>query len=239
MVICDENEQILWKALQHELLGISLDKVFLHRHKKVVLRYVRAPQRRSGFSGSSEAPLTGGAETTKTVQNSSAKRRSLCTGDDAGGKRARTSGERSEDPRLFDAPETAHSKTKNGGIPFRFRDPRITFGPDFDDDLLADFVEQEDQPSLGHTLRNQMRDSYRTLYEDFEPKYEMTIFFESGQNRHDDKLIPGLIHEIETRVVMKLDNLELGQDATLRNLRKMIINEAQKMLDDLEKIKSK
>ncbi|KAI4256062.1 MAG: hypothetical protein L6R42_006417 [Xanthoria sp. 1 TBL-2021] len=84
-----------------------------------------------------------------------------------------------------------------------------------------------------------MRNTYRTLYEDHEPKYEMTIFFESGQNRHDDKLIPGLIHEIETQVVMKLDNLELGQDATLRNLRRMIINKAQKMLDDLEKIKSK
>lgn len=200
-----ESEQILWEALQHGLLGISLDRVFLHRHKKVVSRYVRALKRRSGFSISSEAPLDDGAETKKTAHNSSAKRRSLCNEDDAGGKRARTSGERSEDPRLFDAPE----KTKNGGIPFRFRDPRITLGPDVDDDLLADFLEEEDQPSPGHTLRNQMRTTYRTLYEDYEPKYKMTIF-ESGQNRHDDKLIPGLIHEIETRVVMKLDNLQLG-----------------------------
>lgn len=64
------------------------------------------------------------------------------------------------------------------------------------------------------------------------------IFFETSQNRHDDKMIPGLIHEIENRIVMKLDNLKLGQDATLRNLQKMVINKAQKMLDDLEKIKS-
>ncbi|KAI4272653.1 MAG: hypothetical protein L6R38_006547, partial [Xanthoria sp. 2 TBL-2021] len=164
-----ENERILWEALQHELLGMSLDKVFLHRHKKVVLRYVRALERRSGFAGSSEAPLDDAAETMKTAQNSSAKRRSLCNEDDAGGKRARTSGERSEDPRLFDTPETAHSKTRNGGIPFRFRDPRITFGPDVDDDRLADFIEEEEQPSLGHTLRNQMRNTYRTLFEDYEP----------------------------------------------------------------------
>ncbi|KAL8873689.1 MAG: hypothetical protein Q9198_006985, partial [Flavoplaca austrocitrina] len=59
-----------------------------------------------------------------------------------------------------------------------------------------------------------------------------------GQKVHDEKKISGLIHEIENKVVMKLDNLELSKDEVLRNLRKMIINKAQKMLDDLEKIKA-
>ncbi|KAL8643640.1 MAG: hypothetical protein Q9226_008221, partial [Calogaya cf. arnoldii] len=176
-----ENEDILWEALQYELLGMSLDKACLHRHKKVVLRYVGALERRSGFSGSSGTPIDSGTKT---------------------------------------------------GEP-------TTFGPGVVDDLLADFLEEEEQPSKEHALRSQLRDAYRILYEDYEPQYELTVFFEAGQDKQDSKLVAGLIHDIENRVVMKLDNLELGQDASLRNLRKMIINKAQKMLDDLEKIKGK
>ncbi|KAI4276146.1 MAG: hypothetical protein LQ337_002686 [Flavoplaca oasis] len=232
-----ENEQTLWDALQHELLGISLDKAFLHRHKKVVLRYVRALERRSGFSGDPEAPAVNSlAKMIETVQNSSAKRRSLGDEEESGEKRRRTSGERLDDPQNA-ASQIAHLTTRNGGMPFRFRDPRTIFGPDVDNDLLADFLE-EHQPAQAHTLRDRMRDIYRVLCKDYELKYEMTIFFEAGQKVHDEKKISGLIHEIENNVVMKLDNLELGKDEALRNLRKMMIDKAQKILDDLEKIKA-
>ncbi len=234
-----ENEHVLWDALQHELLGISLDKAFLHRHKKVVLRYVRALERRSGFSGDPEVQVTSLAKMIETAQKSSAKRRSLGDDEDSGEKRRRTSGERLDDPRNADPSQIAHLTTRSGGMPFRFRDPRTTFGPDVDNDLLADFVEEEKQPAQAHTLRDRMRDIYRVLCNDYEPKYEMTIFFETGQEVHDEKAASGLIHEIENKVVMELDDLGLGNDEALRNLRKMMINKAQKMLDDLEKIKSK
>ena len=232
------NEQILWEALEHELLSMSMDKAFLHKHKKVVLRYVRALERRSGFSCSPNAIPSDGASTSGKPQNMSAKRRSLGGEDAIGGKRARVSGE------LLDVdakePDAQASKARQGGIPFRFRDPRITYGPEVDDDLLVDFLEEEEDPqSQGKNLRQRMRDTYRVLCDDYEPRYELTIFLETGHDKRDEKEIVGIIHEIEKTVVMELDNLELGQDTDLRNLRKMIINKAQKMLDDLEKIKMK
>ncbi|KAL8979746.1 MAG: hypothetical protein Q9205_005001 [Flavoplaca limonia] len=233
-----ENEQILWDALRHELLGMSLDKAFLHRHKKVVLRYVRALERRSGFSGDREAPAISLAKMIETAQSSRAKRRSLSDEEDSGEKRRRTSGEGLDDSRNADTSQVAHLTTRSGGMPFRFRDPRKTFGPDVDNDLLADFLEEEKQPAQANTLRDQIRDIYQVLCKDYEAQYEMTIFFEIGQKVHDKKKISGLIHEIENEVVMKLDNLELGKNEVLRNMRKMIINKAQKMLDDLEKIKA-
>ncbi|KAL9626800.1 MAG: hypothetical protein Q9204_007030 [Flavoplaca sp. TL-2023a] len=233
-----ENEHVLWDALQHELLGISLDKAFLHRHKKVVLRYIRALERRSGFSADPEVPVNSLAKMIETAQNSSAKRRSLGSQEDSGPRKRRTSGERSDDPQDSDISPTAHLKTSKEGMPFRFRDPRVAFGSDVDNDLLADFLEEEEQPSQADTVRNRIRDIYRVLCEDYEAVFETTIFFETGQKVHDEKKISGLIHEIENKVVIKLDNLELGKDEVLRNLRKMIINKAQKMLDDLEKIKA-
>ncbi|KAL8643991.1 MAG: hypothetical protein Q9226_007993, partial [Calogaya cf. arnoldii] len=234
---------LAYKTLGHykdKILGSwEFDKAFLHRHKKVVLRYVRALERRSGFSGSSGTPIDSGTKTAETVQNGGAKRRSLCNEDDVGGKRARTFGEPSEDLRHVSPPETAHVTARKGGLPFRYRDPRTNFGPDVDDDLLADFLEEEEHPSKEHSLRNRLRDTYRILSEDYEPKYEMTIFFETAQDKQDSRLVAGLIHDIENPIVVKLDDLELGQDASLRNLRKMITKTAQKMLDDLERIKGK
>ncbi|KAL8671593.1 MAG: hypothetical protein Q9168_003917 [Polycauliona sp. 1 TL-2023] len=231
------NEQILWEALHQELVGMSVDSAMLDRHRNVILRYVRALERRSAFSGSLESTPITAAKSTETVRPNSAKRRSLGGENDAGGKRARTSAISSEDRQHSEAEEAPGAGKR--GTSFRFRDPRTTFGPEVDDDLLSDFLEEEADQSQEASLRTQIRDTYRTLCDDYEPKYEMNIFFRTGSDGHDEKQIAGLIHDIEKKVVMELDNLELGHDACLRNLRKMIIIKAQKMLDDLEKIVSK
>ncbi|KAL8991840.1 MAG: hypothetical protein Q9169_007606 [Polycauliona sp. 2 TL-2023] len=233
------NEQILWEALQYELVEMSVDKALLDRHKKIILRYVRALERRSGFSGNFEKSPDNAAQNTEKGQKSGAKRRSLGNEDDVNGKRARTSRSPCEESQHPHASGRAHSATTEAGSSFRFRDPRVAFGPDVNDDLLADFLEEEDQPSQESSLRTQIRDVYSILCDEYEPKYEMTMFFETDKKGHDEKQIAGLIHDIEKRVVMKLDNLGLGQDTSLRDLRKMIIIKAQKMLDDLEKIMSK
>ncbi|KAL8967455.1 MAG: hypothetical protein Q9183_002914 [Haloplaca sp. 2 TL-2023] len=209
------NEQILWDALEGELLDLSLDEEFLRNHKKVILRYVRALERRSGFSCS---PAVDGSSTSQKPQNKSTKRQSLGSDDDPhGSKRARVSA---------DLPR----------IPSKY-------GPEVDDDLLADFekeLDSEDPDSNPRTPRQRMRDIYRTLRHEYQPRYEGTLFISSrGHNSHDQKNIVGLIYGIEKKVVMELDNLELRRDAEVRGLRKMIIIKAQKMLDDLEKIKVK
>ncbi|KAL8911484.1 MAG: hypothetical protein Q9171_003345 [Xanthocarpia ochracea] len=228
------NEQVLWEALHDELLARALGEAFLDRRRKVILRYVRALERRSGFSANLEASTNEGvAKSTGTECKNSAKRKSLPGAGDTGRKRARTMEGQSDDP-----PDTDHSNPISANKFFRFRDPRITFGPDVDDDLLADFLEEEDQPSQENSLRDQIRDTYRVLCEDHEPRYEMMIFQVTGGNKNDEKQYAGLTYEIEKRIVMKLDNLELGQDPSLRNLRKMIINKVQKMLDDLDRIKT-
>ncbi|KAL8861616.1 MAG: hypothetical protein Q9178_002141 [Gyalolechia marmorata] len=233
------NEQVLWGALHDELLGKALDEAFLDRHRKVILRYVRALERRSGFAVNLEASTNeGGVKMTETECKNSAKRRSLPDAGDDGRKRARTMEGQSANPQHHDPPDTNHSDTKSANTFFRFRDPRITFGPDVDDDLLADFLEEEDQPSQKNSLRDQIRDTYRLLCEDHEPRYEMMVFQGIGGNKDDEKQYAGLTYEIENRIVMKLDNLELGQDQSLRNLRKMIIIKVQKMLDDLDSIKT-
>lgn len=114
----------------------------------------------------------------------------------------------------------------------------MVFGPAVNDDFLADFLEEESEPSQQHSPRNQIRRVYRALYEDFEPRYEYLVFQWSFQESEENaKEYKALTHEVEKKVIFKLDELQVGSDRDLRHIRKMIVNKAQQILDDLEKIK--
>ncbi|KAL8653598.1 MAG: hypothetical protein Q9210_001998 [Variospora velana] len=226
LVDVSENEPILWVALRDELLTKALSKDFLKRHRKIILRYVRALERRSAFTKNSTEHVQGMSMYAETCN---AKRTSPSGKDENGGKRPRTNKDASNNE--------SHNTHSADPKFFRFRDPREAFGPGIDHDLLADFVEEDPESSQEHSLSDSVRSIYRALCEDYEPLYEMIIFRGIHQHEQEEKECRGLTHDLEKRVVMALDNLELGQETGLRKIRKMVIDKAQRMLDDLEKIK--
>ena len=243
------NEEVLWGALQHELLGNGLERASLDQHRNITLRYIRALERRSAFRSSDEAPIDGTKKegSAKTQEGKSkaprlhdrAKRKSDAGDGDEYSKRARSNLD--QPPQLpfgTKADANSASTSREDKKFFRFRDPQVVFGPAVNDDFLADFLEEEPGSSQQHDLRNQIRVVYRTLYEDYEPRYEYLVFQGSCQDGEKNaKEYKALTHEVEKKVIFKLDELEVGSDPDLRHIRKMIVNKAQQILDDLEKIK--
>ena len=232
------NEEVLWGALQTQLLGNGLEQSLLARHKRAILRYVRALERRSTFGQGVEA--TSADKPTARVKleakNDEDRKTHERTKQEADPK-TNTSDKKRTRSKEDESPELPGSNKRRSGDKsfFRFRDPKETFGPDIDHDLLADFLEEEVQSSQQHGLRNQIRYIYRNLSEDYEPRWE---FLALDRRDWDEKEHRVLAYDIENRVVLKLDNLDMtGIDSKLRELRKMIVKKAQHMLDELEKIK--
>ena len=127
-----ENEEILWEALNEQLSNRGLENSFLERHKNIILRYVRALERRSAFGDSVEAPLEDGkgeASVKMETEDSEAsklhyyaKRKSDSSDGEEGRKRARSDVDQSLKPPRdgetnSDRPSTSHEDKGFFGFP--------------------------------------------------------------------------------------------------------------------------
>lgn len=107
-----------------------------------------------------------------------------------------------------------------------------------DDDFLTDFLNEVPfHAGEPLSLRDQVRKIYRTFCWTYESQCEALLSETAGHDRNDIKKYLGLIHDVENQVVLKLDQLHLGEDQELRGIRKKIINKVQLMLDALETAK--
>lgn len=241
MIVKDpRNEQILWEALRQKLLEKGLEEEFLDQHKKIILIYVRALERRSAFSKQGDVQTDGPkGKPVKTEPADRSASLGKCEEDRSLSPHSRKRARSAQD----DSPERPHGSVNASlqSLPsdqaprnFRFRDPKTVFSPDVDDDKLANFLEEEPDPSRQLGLRDQLRDIYRTLDDDYYLRYELWIVRGFDQEEEDERESRALPWELEHLVVGKLDELELGNHPDLRRLRKMMIIKAQKMLGDLD-----
>lgn len=107
-----------------------------------------------------------------------------------------------------------------------------------DDEFLTEFLNEVPfHTAAPLSLRDRMRKLYRTFCWTYESKCEALLSERAGHDTSDIKKYSGLIHEVESQVVLKLDQLHLGEDQELRRIRKKIINKVQGVLDELEKAK--
>ena len=247
MLVRSSNEEFFWGKIQEQLLSKGLEKAFINQNRKAMLRYIRALERKSAF-GSSEISCqddirdklvkveSEGCKASNT--HGGTKRKSDSGVEVKDRKRARSNLGQSQRSHNSSKANAKRSATNDEADRFfRFRNPRTVFGPEVDNDFLADFLEEEESSSQQNGLRHQIRDIYRTISEDFEPRYELCVFQKSHQMGVNEKEHRALSNEIEKNVVFKLDQLQLGSHDDLRSLRKMIVLKAQQMLDDLDKLK--
>ena len=106
---------------------------------------------------------------------------------------------------------------------------------------LTQFLEETRGPSHVNDTRDTIREIYRTLCTEYEPRYKSLLIQNVSLPVKDEyfkKKLLGLIDEMEKQVLIKLDGVSpVGQD--LRSIRKAIAVKVQQMLDDLEAIKER
>lgn len=257
----------LWEEVFYALRQEGISDSFLKEHKSCILAYIKAIERRTAFEHTLDPPInTGGCGTAQweaaqegryrqsehDSQSSNASKYYDDSEDTPGKplsrKRTRSNEDTSRQTRRDHGTNGFHFQpsTKQEQNPgFRFSDPLKVFqtfkekeGAKFaDEEILANFLDEE--PAQPPNVRDQVREIYQLFDDKYERRCESLLSRSSHGGKKDVKEYLGLIHEVENQVLIKLDELHLGDDMRLRGIRKKIIDKVKKVLERLERAKAR
>lgn len=264
LVQSHKYEDTLWAKLYDELLGDGFSGSFLAPYRNVILAYVKALERRNAFDSGADSQHDNkgdfctspepddrdhpkpygdgeGNQTSTYPKNRENHHRGAPSR-----KRTRSSGGHSRQIPQETKTETVPSSTDNGaGRGYQFTDPAIVFKkfleeeePSLqDDEILADFLKEEDDLNQYSNLRNQMRHICSKLCGEYEARLKTLLNQNPTSTAQKNKEFLSLDFGIEKDVMSELDQPKFGTDE-LRSLRKKIINKAHRMLRELETAKN-
>ena len=259
------GDYTLWEEVSYTLRQEGFADSFTKKHRRSILAYIKALERRTAFEHIGEPPVGFGGWGTarweaaqdgpygKSDYDSQSSRYYDESEDHPGKplsrKRTRsnedTSRQTRRDGRVFDfqSQSSAEQDHKPG---FRASDPMKVFqdfkekeGPNFlDEEILIDFLNEE--PAQPPNVRDKVRDIYRAYDAKYDQDCESLLSPRSSRDQKKDvKAYAGLIHEVEKQVLAELDKLHLGADIPLHGIKKKIINKVVKALEDLEEAKKR
>ena len=252
----------LWDKVFYHLREEGMSDDFLRGHRSSILAYIKAIERRTAFEHTLDPPINIGDCGTAQWEAAQGKsdhdsQSSKCYDDseEHPGKplsRKRTRSNEDNTPRQTRRDSRTNdfqsqpSTTQAQNPGFRFSDPYKVFqtfkekdGAEFaEEEMLTDFLDEE--PAQPPNARDQVREIYQAYDDKYDRRCAALLSRRSSQDRKRDvKEYAGLIHEVETQVLTKLDEVPLGDDKVLRGIRKKIIDKVKKVLEDLDQAKAR